>query len=385
MAENPAQLLESSRVSIGQPVEELDTPTILADLDRMERNIHDWQSWMDERGVRFRVHVKTHKVPEIALLQVKAGARGICCAKITEAEPFAAAGIDDICIAYPVFGEVKWLHIADMASRGVRMTANCDSEAGVRQASEAGAKAGVTINLQIDVDSGMHRGGIPTDEVDRVEQLARFILAQPGVDFDGLTTHRSFFFEGKGSLEEEGHIEGQALVDVAEKLRARDLEVRELSAGGSFTGKYVAEVPGITESRAGTYVFYDLMHLNENSATEDQLALTALCRVNSLWGDGGLTVDGGTKTFSGDRGVVGGNALGPPPAMSRAMDRDISLERMTEEHAMGRTAEKVALGEEIRFYPYHACTCCNLTNDIVGFRDGKVETVWQVAARGLRQ
>jgi D-serine deaminase-like pyridoxal phosphate-dependent protein len=385
MTENSAHLLESSRVSIGQPVEELDTPTILADLDRMERNLRDWQSWMDARGVAFRVHVKTHKVPEIALLQVQGGARGICCAKITEAEPFAAAGIDDICIAYPVYGEDKWRHIAEMASRGVRMTANCDSEAGVRQASEAGGAAGVTINLQIDVDSGMHRGGIPMDEVDRVEELARFIVARPGVDFDGLTTHRSFFFEGKGSLEQEGHIEGQILVDLAEKLRARDLEVRELSAGGSFTGKYVAEVPGITESRAGTYVFYDLMHLYENSATEDQLALTALCRVNSLWGDGGLTVDGGTKTFSGDRGVVGGNSVGPPPAMSRAADRDISLERMTEEHAMGRTTEKVALGDKIRFYPYHACTCCNLTNDIVGFRDGKVETVWQVAARGLRQ
>src|SRR5205807_7914923 len=117
--------------------------------------------------------------------------------------------------------------------------------------------------------------------------LARFILAQPGVDFDGLTTHRSFLFEGKGSLREEGHVEGQVLVDVAERLRARDLEVRELSAGGSFTGKYVAEVPGITEARAGTYVFYDLMHLYESSATEEQLALTALCQVNSLRGDGG--------------------------------------------------------------------------------------------------
>jgi len=386
MAEIPAKLLESSRVSIGQPIEELDTPTILADLDRMERNIRDWQSWMDERGVKFRVHIKTHKVPEIALLQVQAGARGICCAKISEAEPFAAVGIDDIALAYPIYGEEKWRHVAEMAGRGVRMTANTDSEEGARQASEAATAAGVMINLQIDVDSGMHRGGIPEQEVDRIESLARLIVQLPGIDFDGLTTHRSYFFEGKRSRQEEGHTEGKLLVDIAKRLRARGIEVKELSAGGSFTGKYVAEVPGITESRAGTYVFYDLMHLYEQSCTEDQIALSALCRVNSLWGDGGLTIDGGTKTFSGDRGVVGtGNAMGPPPAMSKAVDRRVVIERLTEEHGMGRAEEPVKLGDRIRFYPYHACTCCNLTNDIVGFRDGKVETVWQVAARGLRQ
>lgn len=386
MAENPAQLLESSRVSIGQSVDELDTPTILADLDRMEANIRDWQTWMDERGVKFRVHVKTHKVPEIALLQIQAGARGICCAKISEAEPFAAAGIDDIALAYPIFGEEKWRHVAEMAGRGVRMTANTDSEEGARQASDAAAAAGVTIHLQIDVDSGMHRGGIPQEQVDRIESLARLIQSLPGLDFDGLTTHRSYFFEGKRSREEEGRHEGQLLVDIAERLRAKGIEVRELSAGGSFTGKYVAEVPGITESRAGTYVFYDLMHLYEESCTEDQLALSALCRVNSLWGENGLTIDGGTKTFSGDRGVVGtGNAIGPPPSMSFAVGRKVFIERLTEEHGMGRADEPVELGERIRFYPYHACTCCNLTNDIVGFRDGKVETVWQVAARGLRQ
>jgi D-serine deaminase-like pyridoxal phosphate-dependent protein len=386
MAENPAKLLESSRVSIGQPIEELDTPTILADLDRMERNVRDWQSWMDERGVKFRVHIKTHKVPEIALLQLQAGARGICCAKISEAEPFAAVGIDDIALAYPIFGEEKWRHVAEMAGRGVRMTANTDSEEGARQASDAASASGVTIHLQVDVDSGMHRGGIPQEQLDRIESLARSILRLPGVEFDGLTTHRSYFFEGKRSLQEEGHTEGELLVDIAEKLRARGIEVKELSAGGSFTGKYVAEVPGITESRAGTYVFYDLMHVYEDSATEDQVALSALCRVNSLWGDGGLTIDGGTKTFSGDRGVVGtGNAMGPPPAMSRAVDRRVFIERLTEEHGMGRAEDPVELGEKIRFYPYHACTCCNLTNDIVGFRDGKVETVWQVAARGLRQ
>jgi D-serine deaminase-like pyridoxal phosphate-dependent protein len=385
MARSAVDEVGSPRIQIGDRVEDLDTPLVLADLDRMVRNIQDWQSWMTERGVGFRVHVKTHKVPEIAVLQMAAGARGICCAKISEAEPFAAVGIDDICIAYPVFGELKWARIAEMAERGVRMTVNCDGEEAVRQSSEAAAARGVTLNLQIDVDSGMHRGGIEPDDIDRIEHLARVIRDLPGVDFDGLTTHRSYFFEGKRGLREEGRTEGQLLVDIAERLRSRRLEVREVSAGSSFTGKYVAEVPGVTESRAGTYVFYDAMHLNEGSATEDQLALTALCQVVSRWGDGGVTIDGGSKTFSGDRGVVRpGNAQGAPPAMTSSTDNRVVIERLMEEHGMGRAQGDVALGEKLRFYPFHACTCCNLTNEIVGVRGGRVETVWHVAARGLR-
>jgi D-serine deaminase-like pyridoxal phosphate-dependent protein len=385
MARPVVHEIGSPRIQVDDRVEDLDTPLILADLDRMERNIRDWQSWMDEHGVAFRVHVKTHKVPEIALLQMAAGARGICCAKVSEAEPFVAVGIDDVCIAYPVFGEQKWARIAELAERGVRMTVNCDSGEGVRQASAAASARGVVLNLQIDVDSGMHRGGIEMDDVDRIERLARTIVDLPGVDFDGLTTHRSYFFEGKRGRREEGHTEGQLLVDIAERLRLRGLEVREVAAGGSFTGKYVAEVPGVTESRAGTYVFYDVMHLNEGSASEYQLALTALCRVVSRWGDGGVTIDGGSKTFSGDRGVVGaGNAQGAPPAMTYSTDNRVVIERLTEEHGMGRAQGDVALGDKLRFYPFHACTCCNLTNEIVGVRGDRVESVWRVAARGLR-
>jgi D-serine deaminase-like pyridoxal phosphate-dependent protein len=374
----------SPRVQVGDRVEDLDTPLILADLDRMERNIRDWQAWMDAHGVAFRVHVKTHKVPEVALLQTAAGARGICCAKVSEAEPFAAAGIDDVCIAYSVLGEQKWARIAELAGRGVRMTVNCDGERAARQASEAASARGVVLQLQIDVDSGMHRGGVDRDDLDGIERLARRIDGLAGVDFDGLTTHRSYFFEGRRSRQEEGHTEGRLLVEIAERLRARGLRVREVTAGSSFTGKHVAEVPGVTEVRAGTYVFYDLMHLHEDSAGRDQLALTALCRVVSRRGDGGLTIDGGSKTFSGDRGVVGtGNPRDAPP-ITCSTDGRVVIERLTEEHGMGRAEGDVTLGEKLRFYPFHACTCCNLTNEIVGVRGGHVERVWRVAARGLR-
>src|SRR2546422_10186850 len=100
MARSAVHEVGSPRVQIGDRIEDLDTPLILADLDRMERNIADWQSWMDDHGVKFRVHIKTHKVPEIALLQLAAGARGNCCAKISEGEQFATAAAADMTLAY---------------------------------------------------------------------------------------------------------------------------------------------------------------------------------------------------------------------------------------------------------------------------------------------
>ena len=369
---------------MGEAVGDLDTPSILCDLDRLERNIADTQALMDRNQVRFRPHVKTHKIPDIARMQVAAGARGIICAKPSEAEPFVAAGIDDVCIAYPVLGPQKWRRVAAMAARGVKLTVNCDNETAARQASEAATAAGVSVNLQIDVDSGMHRGGIPMTEIGEIDQLARTIAALPGVEFDGLTTHRGIWYEGAPSgPEDAGHDEGQLLVGIADRLRAGGLEVRELTAGGSFTARWVAEVPGVTEARAGTYVFYDLMHLGAGTATEDQLALSALCTVVSRRTPGRLTIDGGSKTFSGDRGVVGGTRTHAPD-VARAVDRRVHVETLTEEHGMARAEEPVALGEKLRFYPFHACTCANLTNEIVGVRGGKVETVWPVAARGLR-
>jgi D-serine deaminase-like pyridoxal phosphate-dependent protein len=378
-------LAESGGVQAGQRIEDLDTPTILVDLDRMERNIAAWQGVADANGVRLRPHIKTHKVPAIALEQVEAGARGIIAAKVSEAEPFIAAGIDDVCIAYPVFGEDKWARIARHAARGVKMTVNCDNDAAARQASRAAVAADATIHLQIDVDSGMHRGGIPMDRIDEIERLARAIQSLPGLEFDGLTTHRGIWYEGSPGPADAGHDEGQLLVDLAEKLRAGGHEVREITAGGTFTGKWVAEVPGVTETRAGTYVYYDLMHINAGTADWDDLALTALCRVVSHPSPDRVTIDGGSKTFSGDRGVVGGSTFAKVNDLAVGADRKVFVERLTEEHGMARAEEPVELGDRIRFYPFHACTCANLTNEVVAHRGGTVEAMWKVEARGLRQ
>ena len=367
----------------GSFIYDLDTPATLIDLDRLEKNIREWQAHVDKCGVKFRSHIKTHKIPEIARMQIAAGARGIVCAKVSEAEPFAAAGIEDICIAYPVVGEMKWQHAAELASRIRSLTINCDCEDAARGLSKAAAKAGITIHVQIDIDSGLHRGGVAWDDQGAIEQLAAEIGSLPGLRLAGITTYRSGSFPGAPSASDAGHGEGQLLVGVANRLRANGVEVRQVTAGSTPTGKWVAEVHGVTEVRAGNYVFNDLMQLDHRIATEDQLALSVLCTVSSANGSGRLTIDGGTKTFSGDAGGVGtGRAV--PATIARAVDRRIFVERLNEEHGMARTEEDVKLGEKIRFFPYHACTCANLNDEIIGFRGERVEEVWRVQARGLR-
>jgi D-serine deaminase-like pyridoxal phosphate-dependent protein len=375
--------LKPSPPKDGSSLYDLDTPATLIDLDRLEKNIREWQASAIQHGVRFRPHIKTHKIPEIARMQIAAGACGIVSAKVSEAEPFAEAGVDDICIAYPVFGEVKWQRLAELAKRARRVTVNCDSEEAAGGLSKAAAKAGVTIHVQIDIDSGLHRGGISSEDQAAIERLAAVIVSSPGLRLAGITTYRSSGFPGAPNARDAGHAEGRLLVEIADRLRARGIEVSEVTAGSTPTGKWVAEVAGITEVRAGNYVFNDLMQLDHGIANEDQLALSVLCTVVSTNGGGRVTIDGGTKTFSGDAGGVGmGRAV--PGTIARAMDRQIFVERMNEEHGIARTEENVKLGEKVRFFPYHACTCANLNNQIVGFRGERVEVVWDVRARGLR-
>ena len=375
--------MAASQPKQGSSIYELDTPATLIDLDRLERNIREWQASMSRCGVKFRPHIKTHKVPEIARMQLSAGAVGIVCAKVSEAEPFAAAGIEDICIAYPVVGEMKWRRIAELAKNTKRLTVNCDCEEAARGLSESAAQAGVTIHVQIDIDSGLHRGGISSEDQTAIERLARKIELLPGLQLGGVTTFRSSGFPGSPPPKDAGHAEGRLLLDIADRLRAAGVEVGEVTAGSTPTGKWVAEVPGVTEVRAGNYVFNDLMQLDSGVADEDQLGLSVLCTVVSHTGSGRLTIDGGSKTFSGDAGGVGAGRTAPV-VIARAVDRRISVERLSEEHGIARTDEPVKLGEKIRFYPYHACTCANLSDEIIGFRGERVEVVWPVRARGLR-
>lgn len=373
------------QVKPGMSVEELPTPCMLVDFGKMENNITSWQKAMADSNTALRPHIKTHKVPDIAKMQIAAGARGITAAKVSEAEVFARAGINDIYIAYPIIGEDKWRGAAELA-RENRMIVGADSETGLRGLSEAATRAGSTIEIRIEFESGLGRSGAPRE---KVLELCRLVESLPGLELNGLMTYRSIAFPGgrERDFDEVGREEGGLLVDAAAEMRAAGIEIKELTGGSTPTGKSVATVAGITEVRPGTYVFMDYICEHWGTSEYSDCALSILTTVVSRPTEQTATVDGGSKTFAGDLWPANLGAKGYARAAGADAPIEAYVAKMSEEHGVVHLADESLdwkIGERVAFHPIHVCTTVNLSDELVGVRDGKVEVVWPVAARGKR-
>jgi D-serine deaminase-like pyridoxal phosphate-dependent protein len=364
----------------GTALTDLDTPCLLVDLDRMERNIQRWQTAIGATGVQLRPHVKTHKVPAIAQRQLAAGATGIAVAKVAEAEVFAAQGCNDIFIAYPVIGREKWQRAACLAHTCL-LTVGIDSEIGARGLSSAAVDVGVTLRARVEVDLGLNRCGVPPAQA---EALCRLILGLPGLQLDGIFAFRSIFFAAAAGRTpaELGQEEGQQMAALANQLRSAGIPIRSVSVGSTPTACAAAQVPGISEVRPGTYVFGDYMMAEKNVVTYDDIALSILCTVVSRPAPDKATIDGGSKTFAGDIFPANLHLKG----YARAVGCEAYVESLSEEHGVVRLGAGVnpSIGDQIAFYPIHVCTTVNLSDTLVGVRGGKVEQVWNIAARGKR-
>ena len=372
------------QIQLGMGVEELPTPCLLVDLDIMERNISSWQTAITNAGCALRPHIKTHKIPEIGGLQIAAGARGITAAKVSEAEVFARAGFDDIYIAYPIIGEDKWRAAAEMA-REIRLIAGADSETGLHGLSAAAVRAGSQIEIRIEFESGLNRVGVARAGVLPLCRLAEDL---PGIELNGLMTYRSGTFPGakNRTREEVAREEGELLVEVAEEMRAQNIEIKEVSGGSTPTGKIAAAVKGVSEVRPGTYVFNDYACTHWGVAEYSDCALSILCTVVSRPSQEVATIDGGSKTFCGDwwPGSLGVEGY----ARGAGKDAPINafVTRMSEEHGVVTSHESIdwKIGERVAFHPLHVCTTVNLSDELIGVRNGVVEIIWPVAARGKR-
>src|SRR5215213_4996097 len=257
---------------IGTSVEDVETPALLVDLDVMETNIRRWQAAANAAGVAFRPHIKTHKAPAVAALQLDAGAVGLAVAKVAEAEVFAAAGCRNLVVAYPVVGFSKWTRLAALA-RTCTVTVNVGSEIAARGLSAAAVAAESVLRVHLDIDTGLHRCGVPAEDA---EALGRLVLGLPGLELDGVTTFRTVIFPGAAgrSLDELGQEEGMLMVALAERLRAAGLPIRTVAVGSTPTALAAATVPGVTEVRAGTYVFGDALMATWGAVAEDDIAVT---------------------------------------------------------------------------------------------------------------
>jgi D-serine deaminase-like pyridoxal phosphate-dependent protein len=345
--------------TIGQ----LETPVAIVDLDRLQANIERLQAHLDQHDIANRPHIKTHKIPEIAHMQLRAGAVGITCQKVSEAEVMARAGIDDILIPYNIIGEAKLERLMRLARR-IRVQVTADSAYTARGLAQAADQAGIELPVLVEFDSGLQRCGVQSPE--EAAALAREIARLPALDFAGLMCYPS-------------NKDANRFVEETRQLLAGDsLEVAKVSGGGSPVAWHAQQFPEITEHRAGTYVYGDRYCIKHGANTLAQCALQVLTTVVSRPTPDRGILDAGSKTLSSDQmGLEGyGLILEYPEAV---------IYGLSEEHGhvdFAACAQKPAIGERVTVIPNHACVVGNLFDEMVGVRDGRVEVIWPVAARG---
>jgi len=360
LALDPAAALP---VPLGDP--RLDTPAMLVDLDVAEANIASMAAFAQRAGLQLRPHVKTHKSTAMARRQRAAGAVGLCVATVSEAEVFAGAGIADLTLAYPVVGARKLARLA-LVCRAAPVALVADSAAVVDGYAEVARRAGRTLKVLVEVDTGMRRAGaLPP----AVPDLAGRVAKSAGLEFAGILTHAGQAHDAVGQLgiEQVARHEAAVMGDVRADLEQAGHEVRVVSAGSSLTSRYLTAADGITEIRPGTYVYNDLRTLACWSCTAEEIAVTMLATVVST-GDGGarVTVDAGSKTLTttADPVYAHGHLAGRP---------DATVTRLSEEHGvLTVTGPPPAVGDLVRILPVHVCVWSDLQPEVYGTRRGEI-------------
>lgn len=357
---------------------DLDTPALVIDLDRVEANVNEMATRTKSAGVRLRPHTKTHKMPEIAQLQLDAGASGITCAKLGEAEVMVAAGFDDVLIAYPLYGDSKLRRLATLRDRA-RILVSLDSPEIAEGLGPIGVASGSPVEVYVEVDTGHHRMG-RAPGADTVELVTR-VASVAGVVVVGLLTHA-------------GHAYAATTIDERDAVVAREIEdltrTRSLcaEAGVDFSEISVGSTPsaglemfrqGVTEVRPGTYVFNDTAMINLGVATQSTCAATIVATVVARPTPERFIIDAGTKCFTSD-GVGRANWI-------QVVGRDdLTMSFITEEHGVGSLdlarGGALRVGDKLQLIPSHVCPVINLFDVASTSRGEVVVGELAVAARG---
>ena len=330
---------------------ELDTPALYVDLDVLERNIARMQQQCRAWGVALRPHVKTHKIPEIAQMQLDAGAIGITVAKVGEAEVLPG---DDVLVAYPLL-KAKLPRLRKLAQTR-RVKVAVDSVDVARDVHGKG------IETLVEIDVGVGRCGAQSPE-----QAVQ--IAQACSDFQGI-------FYWPSWLDEAGFRAACVKIDaVLEALAAAGFEAKIVSGGSTPGAAKTPLIPQTTEIRPGTYVFYDASSLEAKICVEADCALRVLTTVVSTAVPGQCVIDAGSKTFSSDQ-TVGRGTFG------HFIGRPWTMRKLNEEHGYVEIDGPPRVGEKVWVVPSHVCATVNLHDEIWYGRRGRVEGSWRVAARG---
>ncbi|MET0605242.1 MAG: D-TA family PLP-dependent enzyme [Beijerinckiaceae bacterium] len=344
------------------------TPCVVIDMDRVERNISRTQSLCDAAGVRNRPHIKTHKSPFLARMQVEAGASGVTCQKIGEAEVMANGGLNDILIAYNLLGEEKMARLGRLHER-VDVTVAADNLTVIDGLSQAGEIAGRPLGVVIECDTGRKRAGVET--AGEAIALAREVAKRPHLDFRGLMFYptekswpetQAFLNEVKKGLQPDG---------LAEKIRI-------VSTGGSPNLANLGKLAGATEHRAGTSIFNDRMQMAAGVASLDDCALMVYATVVSRAGPERGILDSGSKTLTSDSGGLDGYGLILEHPQAR-------IAGFSEEHGnldLVGVNDKPKVGDVVRIVPNHVCVVVNMVDRLVMVRGDEIVGELPVVARG---
>jgi D-serine deaminase-like pyridoxal phosphate-dependent protein len=358
----------------------LDTPSLLIDVDKMERNLKEMADIAADAGVRLRPHVKTHKSPALALRQLELGASGITVAKIGEAEVMADASIKDIRIAYPIVGEHKLTRLARLMERA-DISLSLDSVEAAQGLSDLGKRLGKRIRILLKINTGLSRVGLlPEEDM----EVAASIRQLEGVQLVGILTHEGQAMnnnsrEGarKAALEA-----GQMMVNTAERLRKAGFPIEEVSVGSTATARDIAYVEGVTEIRPGTYIFNDLNEMLIGVATEDTCALTVLATVVSVPSNDRAILDAGSKALTSDH-------LAPPTGRKGhgfiKGYPEITIARLTEEHgilSLTDAKSTLKIGQQVEIIPNHICPVVNLADVMYLMQNGVCHGQVEILARG---
>jgi D-serine deaminase-like pyridoxal phosphate-dependent protein len=353
--------------------ENLLTPRLLLDVDCLDRNIQRMQAACDAHGVALWPHIKTHKMVEVAQRQLAAGAKGLTCAKVGEAQAMLPSGVRSIFLAHSLVDPLQGPRLCALDEALDELIVACTSEAQGEALERVLASVNLRLPVLMGVDTGNHREGVRT--VEEAARLADFIRRQPHMTLRGIYTH-------------EGHAYRAAelgLDAVVADVHARLLEFRdridptlELWPGSSVTAAVMAAQSDITAVRPGTYVFGDLaLAVTIPIMAWDDLAVTILATVVDRPEPGLALLDAGSKTFFSDK---------TPKGLSGSFydRRDIHVPRCNEEHgyAVGSQVDELRVGERVRVVPAHICPVINLADEVTVIQQGKVIDTWRVAARG---
>lgn len=355
----------------GTPVDELDTPALIVDLDVAESNIRKLQSWADRHEVAVRPHAKTHKSPYWARKQLDAGAIGLCAAKVSEAEVLVNGGVPEVMVPNQIVGQRKIARLMSLA-RHARVIVAVDSADNVKDLSDAAVAFGAELGVIIEVDIGMHRCGVEPGPA--TVKLARVIAKSPGLRFDGLMGYEGHLVANRDyEVRKTETIKAmEKLVGTAEAVRKAGIAVKLVSAAGTGTYNITGLVKGITELQCGSYIFMDGDYVQV--LTDFKPALNVLSMVISRPAPDRAVTDAGLKSISTDRGL---------PAVVGL--KGATVAGLSEEHGrlkIGGEAAKLRVGDKVRLLPMHGDTTINLHTHYFGVRDGRLEAVIPIEGRG---